>query len=487
MDIFNKKELELTIETLSNTNEFTENDVIEILEDVFSVSVRRNVAKGSIINAKIDDNYNVSLHREYMVIGDNHEELGDDEYNPEYHLYDDQAEELFPNSKFTYGDKLYLLLEDVVIDRHVTNIAKQQLKVKINEFNKSKIKEEFIKKDNELIPFIVKSYNKGGYLIELANGHIGKIPYENLFRESEKLQVSKRYLGMLDTKRDDSNITLTRKGDRFIEMLFSREVDDVFNEVVEVRGVCTINGVKTVVAVYSNDQNIDPVGSCIGSRGVRVNAISEHLSNENIEIIKWIPDFVEFTTAYLGDGLKTIVVSDDNASIVFDDSIDVETVLGFKNYKEKIISKFYRKKITAVKESDYEDDSSFVIKYFSETLNLDSDSSEMLFSAGFTTIDHILATSEKELSDDLGLDYDSIKMLKDASYNAKAERRTYIENSKSELISLDEIDDFVLEQLIKNNIKLKNDLADMDSFELIEMIPVIDLDYAGQLIMQARN
>jgi transcription termination/antitermination protein NusA len=487
VDIFNKKELELTIETLSNTNEFTEEDVIGILEDVFSVSVRRNVAKGSVINVNIDDDYNVHMQREYMVIGDNHEGLDDEEYNPEYHLYDDQAEDVFPSSKFTYGDKLNLPLKDITIDRHVTNIAKQQLKIKINEFNKNKIKEEFIQKDNELIPFIVKSYNKNGYLVELVNGYVGKIPYENLFRESEKLQISKRYMGMLDTTRDDSNITLTRKGDKFIEMLFSREVDDVFNEVVEVRNVCTLNGIKTIIAVSSNDQNIDPVGTCIGSRGVRVNAISEHLSNENLEIIKWNSDFVEFTTEYLGEGLKTIIVADDKASIIIEDSADLDTVLGFKHYKEKVISKFYNKNITVVKESEYEDDSSFIISYFSEALGLDDDSCEMLMSAGFSTIDHILSVNDKELVDELGLDSESIEMLKGASLSAMNERKAFIESSKTELSKLEEIDDFILEQLIKNNITEKNQLADMDSFELIEMIPVIDLDYAGKVIMEARN
>ncbi len=488
MNILNKKELNMMVETISNTNGFSHQEVIDILQEVFSVSLRKKVGKGSVVNVNIDDKYNVDVFREYMVIDDNHSQLADgEEYDADYHIYDDQVEEIFGNVKFKYGDVLQLPIEDISIDRHVTNIAKQQLKVKINEFNKNLIKKEFSSKKNELLPFIVKSYNKAGYVVELLNGHIGKIPYTNLFRMSEKLMVGSRYFGMLDLEDNNNNLVLTRKGDAFVKMLFAREVDDVFNEIVNIDAVCTINGVKTVVAVSSNDKNIDPVGTCIGSRGVRVNAISDHLSNENLEIINWNPDFTSFVDEYLDSVVEKIVISDTKIDLVLKDGVDEDTAFGNKGYKKDVLAKFYRKEINVHNDEEFNDDSDFIVTYFENELGLDADSAKLLVNSGLTNIDDIGLSTVENLMDLVGLDVDSANYLMNVSRDSINDRKERIALSKTNLSELETIDDYIIDQLLANGVKTIEELSDLDSFEFVEMIPVVDTDYAGQVIMEARK
>lgn len=488
MNILNKKELNLMVETISNTNGFSHQEVIHILQDVFSVSLRKKVGKGSVVNVIIDDKYNVDVFREYKVIDDNHSQLAEDEdYDSDYHIYDDQVEDIFGNIKFEFGEVLQLPIENVSIDRHVTNIAKQQLKVKINEYNKNLIKKEFSSKKNELLPFIVKSYNKTGYVVELLNGHIGKIPYSNLFRASEKLMVGSRYFGMLDLEDNNNNLVLTRKGDAFVKMLFAREVDDVYNEIVVVNAVCTINGVKTVVAVSSNDKNVDPVGTCIGSRGVRVNAISEHLSNENLEIINWNSDFTSFVDEYLNSGVEKIIISDSKFDIVLKDDVDENIIFGNKGYKKNVLTKFYGKEICIHSDEEFSDDSDFIVKYFEKELDLDENSATLLVNSGLTNIDDIYLSTVEVLMDLTGVDIDSANFLIEASKESVRKRKERISTSKTNLSELETVDDYIIEQLLSKGVDTIEKLSELDTFEFVEMIPVVDNEYAGKVIMEARK
>jgi N utilization substance protein A len=489
VDIFNKKELELMIETLSNTNNFEFDEVKKILEEVFEVSIRKKFEKGAIINVDIDENsFDLTINRVYQMIGDNWEgKIEEDDYSCEYHLYEDQVEEKFGKLNISNGDTIKDPIKNFKTDRHVTNIAKQQLKLKLNDLNKFKIKEGFLKHENELIPFIIKSYNARGYKVEMINGHIGLLPKENLFRPSEKLKVGSRQLGMLDTTKDDPSIILTRNGDRFVELLLAREVDDIFNEVVQVQGICTIEGVKTVLAVSSADQHIDAVGSCIGSRGVRVNAISDCLSNENIEIVKWDSEFANFATEFLNTEIVKIILDEKESIILVDDDADLISLLGKNSYKEKVLSKFFNKTVKVIHLQSYQDNSDFLVSYFEDALNLDEDSSFLIVNSGFDSIDSLSQINKNELANILSIDTEDAEMLRNAALQALKDRNEAISKIETNIKELDKADDFIIDLLLKGNISSKESLADLDSFELMDIIPMIDQEYAGELIMEARN
>lgn len=487
MNIFNKKELSLTIQTLSNTLDFELEEVKNLIEDVFSVSARQKFSKESVLVAKIKKDYSVDLFREYKVIGDNWEGLDAEKetYTSEYFLYKDQLEEMIGENSFNFGSKVLIKIENFEADRHVINVAKQQLKVKLAELRKQKIKDEFSDNSDELISVIVKGFDKNGYAVELSNGHVGKLLKSKLFNPNEKLKVGTRQVVMFDKDSVNNHLSFKRCGDDFVKLVFEKEIEDVRNELINIKGVCQIPNLKTVVAVYSSDKKTDPVGSCIGSRGVRINAVSLNLSNENVEIVKWSNDASELIMNILGEGVVQIIVEDNKTTVVAKDDV-IDKIKGRNEYKKTVLSKFLNTEVFIVGESEFEDDNVSSVTYFEEELNLDKDSATLISNAGFFSVDELCSIKSSELARILEIDNNSAEMLISASKDSVFMRNKSLEKIKTDLFLITELDNFLISKLIKAGIKDRNDLAELDSFELKEILPV-DMSFAGELILLARE
>lgn len=487
MDIFNKKELELTIKTLSNTDEFDEDEIITVLEEVFSISARQKFSKESVIVTNINDDFEASLFKQYKVIGDNWEGMNTDEkYSSEYHIYDDQIEEKLElkSSDYTFGDLIDVPLKNFTSDRHVISVAKQQLKLKLIELKRNKIKESLLSQGNELIPVIVKGFDKKGYSVELQNGHFGKIPTDNLFNPSERLKVGSRQLVMLDLKAEHGLI-FNRKGNNFIRKVLSREIEDISNEVIKVDEICKVDDFKTVIAVSSPDQHIDAVGSCIGSRGVRINAVSENLNGQNIEIIKWSNDIGELIASILNKDVKQVIINNQNVTIVVNDD-DFDNILGRNNYKLTVLKSFLNSEVNIIKSTDYSKEEDHSIEYFSSALNLDDDSATLISNAGFNSIDELSRCKISELAQALDIDDESCNMLIQTSKDSITKRNLRINNLDTDLSIIKELDFFLIDKLINSGINNREDLADLDTFELQDIIP-IEHKLAGEIIIDARR
>jgi N utilization substance protein A len=484
MNIFNPKELKLSIETLSNTQDIDRRDVVSILEKVISISVRQSYNKDNVIIANILDDYTVELYIEYIVIDDNHKVLESVEYSSHKHLYEDQAEEQF-GAKYSAGDSILEKIEDFKFERTNVNIAKQQIKSQIARYKKEILRDKFLYKKDELVKVIVKSYDKRGYSVEYMGEHLGFIPYSSLFNDKEKLRVGSPYSVLFDFDNEELNqrygLCFKRTGNEFILAILNQEISDIQNEMISVGSIYREKGNKIVIAVRSADRNIDVVGSCIGVRGVRINSVRENFYGESIDVLEYFPEPEKMISSMIKN-ISILVETDSGYEIVLQEE-DYNKV---KDYQKDALAQFTGTKIIFLKEEEYNKNNLERVQYFSYNLDIDEESASIIADAGLNSIDEVAIQGTLELSDLCGIDEESAKYISKKANDMIKERNEKISLLDTDLKNMDSLDDFLIIELIENDIKTKKSLSDLDVFELQDILP-LNKKRASNIIMESRD
>lgn len=485
MNIFNSKELKLSIETLANIQDLEKEDVVKILEDVFSVSVRQSFNKENVIKAKINSDYKVDLFLKYKVVDDNHSVLSEGEKFSNYkHLYEDQAEEKFGVS-YSAGDEILEEIKDFEYSRFNVSVAKQQIKTKMKEFQNNNIRNKFLSKDDELVNVVVKGYDKNGYTVEYLGEFLGYIPKSNLFN-NERLLVGKSYHVLFDFSDENKNskhsLIFSRKGEKFVESIITKEIPDIYNEIISIKDLyLDFSARKIVMAVHSSDKNTDVIGSCVGLKGTRINNVMDHFYGTSVDVVEWKGDKIEFINSIIKNAI--FLVDDEKCFIVV---LKDEDFKSFKFYKAKAISKFTGLKIKVLSESSYNSTIEDKINYFKEELLLDEDSSKIIVESGFSSIDEIKEYSVEEISEIMDLDEESAMYICDIVDKKIKERDKTLEKVKTNLYDIERLDNFLIDKLITSEINDIESLSDLDVYELMDILP-ISKDEAGKIIIESRN
>ncbi|MDD3808754.1 MAG: transcription termination factor NusA [Erysipelotrichaceae bacterium] len=234
----------------------------------------------------------------------------------------DEAHEI--DSSYKVGDIIETEIDVEIISRLAANQAKQLFRQKIRETEKEALYEEFHDKKDEILTgtverveprFAIIQIGKIGAFLSKAN----QIPNEELV-EGTKTKV---YVAEVDRDTKGTHLIVSRTDPNFVKRLFELEVPEVFDGLVEIKAVSREPGDRTKIAVYSRDENIDPVGSCVGPKGSRVKNVVDELSGEMIDIIEWSEDPVTFITNALAPSDVTSVIFDDekhSATVIVPDN-----------------------------------------------------------------------------------------------------------------------------------------------------------------------
>lgn len=234
----------------------------------------------------------------------------------------DEAHEI--DSSYKVGDIIETEIDVEIISRLAANQAKQLFRQKIRETEKEALYEEFHDKKDEILTgtverveprFAIIQIGKIGAFLSKAN----QIPNEELV-EGTKTKV---YVAEVDRDTKGTHLIVSRTDPNFVKRLFELEVPEVFDGLVEIKAVSREPGDRTKIAVYSRDENIDPVGSCVGPKGSRVKNVVDELSGEMIDIIEWSEDPVTFITNALAPSDVTSVIFDEekhSATVIVPDN-----------------------------------------------------------------------------------------------------------------------------------------------------------------------
>ena len=400
------------------------------------------------------------------------------------------------------GEFIIEKLPDIDIGRISAQIAKQVLVQNIKEAESSKNYELYKDKVGESISGLVKRMEFGNIVIDLGNaeGVIKKdeiIPRENL-RRGDRV---KSYLYNVSQDTKGPQIFLSRTHPQFLANLFVQEVPEIGDGIIEIKSVARDPGSRAKIAVFSSDKTIDPVGACVGMRGSRVQAVVTELQGEKIDIVTWSEDKATYIVNALAPAQISKVIFEEDSDkikvIIPEDQLSL--AIGRKGQNVRLASILTNCEIDIIDEKDEKNKRNEDIKKLSEIfmkeLDVDEVIAHLLATEGFTSINDIAESNDTDFKAIEGFDENLIKDIKERAKQTLVKEKVELEKKKEELNISDDIQKikkFSIYDLIKlgeNKIKTLDDLADLSSDELLDLLDTKNIKKvdADEIIMKSRE
>ena len=312
------KTFKSALEQLEEERKIPKEKILDAIEQAMAAAYKKDYGKkGQIIRAKFDlETGKTDFYQVKIVVDESiailspakGEEIGGGEYslkdevdervhfNPEHHILLEDARKIKKGVEL--NDEIIFPLEAKEdYGRIAAQTAKQVIIQKIREAERTSIIDEYGTKEGQIISGIVQKVERGNVYIDF-NRATGILPAEEQIpgEYRERGQRVRAYLYSVEDTPRGINLRLSRTHPKFIEKLFAQEAPEIENGVVEIKSVAREAGARSKIAVFSNDEHIDPVGSCVGQKGTRVNTVTAELGGEKIDIIPWSADSKVFVT-----------------------------------------------------------------------------------------------------------------------------------------------------------------------------------------------
>ena len=468
--------------------------VIEAMEQAIQTAGRRKYGQELEIRAVIDRRTGeIRLSRVRLVTAD--EEIEDEA------IQVSAAEASARQPGLGVGDELIEPLPPIDLGRVAAQAAKQVIVQKVREAERAQQYEEFKDRVGEIVNGLVKRIEYGNVIVDLARGEAilrrdESLPRES-FRNNERVRA---YIYDVREEQRGPQVFLSRAHPDFMAKLFSQEVPEIYDGIIEIKSVARDPGSRAKIAVLSHDGSIDPVGACVGMRGSRVQAVVNELQGEKIDIIQWNPDAATFIVNALAPAEVSKVVLDEEQNrievVVPDDQLSL--AIGRRGQNVRLASQLTGWDIDIMTEGQESERRVEEFKTasaaFMEGLNVDDMIAHLLVTEGFTSLETVAFVPVEELADIEGFDENLANELRDRARNYLVERDEKLTTERRALgveDVLGEIDGVTPAMLVtlgKAEIKTLDDLGDLASDELREVFgeDALTADDADKIIMAAR-
>ncbi len=487
-------ELIQVAETVAREKLIDKEDVIIAMEDAIQKAARSKYGLERDIRATINRNNGAISIEQYTHVVD---EVEDDA--TEMSL----VEALRRDKTLKVGDYHKKVLPPFDFGRIAAQSAKQVISQKVRDAERLRQYNQFKDRVGEIILGTVKRFDNFSVTLDIgkAEGVIRKdemIPREQL-KPGDRVRS---YILNVSEETRGPQIFLSRSSNEFLRLLFTQEVPEIYDGIIEVKSVAREPGSRAKISVYSNDNTIDPVGACVGMRGSRVQAVVNELQGEKIEIIPWSEDPVNFVINSLAPAVPSKVIMDEEAGrmevIVPDDQLSL--AIGRRGQNVRLasdLSKWYIDVISESEESEKrQEEISERTKIFIEALDVDDVIAHLIVAEGYSSIEEIANTSTEELNNIEGFEEELSIELKERAQNyvklesEKVEEKLKSSGIDSKLYEFSHLSKSDILTLVENDIKTLDDLADLDSEELFTLLGkkvFNNENEAGEVIMQARK
>ena len=487
-------ELIQVAETVAREKLIDKEDVILAMEDAIQKAARSKYGLERDIRAIINRNNGAISIEQYTHVVENVEDEAT-QMSLEEALRRDQSLKI--------GDYHKKVLPPFDFGRIAAQSAKQVISQKVRDAERLRQYNQFKDRVGEIILGTVKRFDNFSVTLDIgkAEGVIRKdemIPREQL-KPGDRVRT---YILNVSEETRGPQIFLSRSCNEFLSLLFTQEVPEIYDGIIEVKGVAREPGSRAKISVYSKDNTIDPVGACVGMRGSRVQAVVNELQGEKIEIIPWSEDPVTFVINSLAPAVPSKVIMDEEAGrmevIVPDDQLSL--AIGRRGQNVRLASDLSKWYIDVISESDESDKRQEEInertKIFIEALDVDDVIAHLIVAEGYSSIDDIANTSIDELNNIEGFEEELSLELKERAQNyiklenENIEKKLKSSGIDSTLYEFGHLSKSNILTLVENNIKTLDDLADLDSEELFTLLGKSvfnNENEAGEVIMEARK
>ena len=414
---------------------------------------------------------------------------------------DEEIQEEIPGTEIQIGEYYEEQLENEGFGRQAAQTAKQIILQRIRDAEREQILNEFLARKEDIVSGTVKRVERHGIIVEVVSGKLDAliprdqmIPREN-FRSGDRIRALLLRVDEIGST-GRKQVILSRTDKNFLAKLYAMEVPEIEDGSLEIRAVARDPGQRAKVAVKANDQRIDPQGTCIGVRGSRVNAVSNELSGERIDVVLWSPETAQFVINALSPAEVTRIVIDEDKHavdvVVAEDQLALAIGRGGQNVRLASDLTEWQLNIMTVAEADERNaaEDEAIRKLFTEHLNIDEETADILLQEGFATLEEVAYVPAAELLEIDGFDEEIVEVLRnrarDAILTLAIASEEKLEDVADDLRSLEGLDTEMLRDLAQAGIITRDDLAELAVDELIEITGVTE-EEAKKVILAARE
>jgi N utilization substance protein A len=480
----------------------------EILLLVDALAHEKNVSKDIIFSA-VEEALASATKKKYPddvdIIVDIDQETG--EYKS-FRKWTIVPEELFENdqAEIPLGDeKANGMAENEIIKEPIDSVefgrigaqaAKQVILQKVREAEREQILNEFLARDEKLVSGQIRRMERGNAIIEV--GRLDAVLPRDEMIPKENLRVGDRvraFLLNIDNNVRGPQLVLSRNSPEFLIRLFELEVPEIEEGLLEIMSASRDPGLRSKIAVKANDQRLDPVGTCVGMRGSRVQAVTGELAGERVDIVLWALEPAQFVINSMAPAeVSSIVVDEDKRSmdlVVTEDQL--AQAIGRNGQNIRLASELTGWELNILTEEQSEEKNkeeyTSSSKLFIEQLDVDEDVADILVKEGFSSIEEVAYVPIEEMGQIEALDEDTVNELRTRARAAILKDAISSEEKipvpAEDLLSMDGMDKDTAKLLAAKSIITMEDLAELATDELIELVKM-DEERANTLIMTAR-
>ena len=483
------REVLLLVDALAREKNVDKEIVLGALESALASATKKRFTEESDVRVSIDrDTGEYLSFRCWQVMDDETFET------PDLHIKLSEAQKLNPNIQL--GEFIEEPLDSVDFGRIGAQAAKQVIFQKIRDAEREQLLSDFMERGEHLVSGTVKRVERGNAIIEF--GKIEALLPRDQMIQKENMRVGDRvraYLLRVDRSVRGPQIALSRITPEFLVKLFELEVPEIEEGLLEIVSAARDPGVRAKISVRSHDKRIDPIGTCVGMRGSRVQAVTNELAGERVDIVLWSDDPATCVVNALAPAeVTSIMVDEDSHSMdVVVEEENLAQAIGRNGQNVRLASELtgWTINIMTVNESDEKNEKEFsrVRNLFTEKLDVDAEVADILVQEGFNTLEEVAYVTLEEMLAIESLDEATVNELRSRARNvlltAAIVTEEQVGHSIESLIKLDGMDETLARALSMNGVNTQEQLADLDVDELVKQTG-IDEERANQLIMTAR-
>ena len=479
-----QNEILLVAEAVSGEKGLPQEAIFEAIEQALATATKKRYQESTNIEVVIDSQTgDYETFRVWEVVSDEE--------------FEDAGFQIIQNEEHTeIGSLIKEKVDNVEFGRIAAQAAKQVIVQKVREAERAQVVEKYRTVLGELVNGTVKKVTREFLIIDLGEGAEAILSRNELI-PGEVFRIGDRLRAVLQEEERENRgpqLALSRRCPEMVSELFKLEVPEISEQVIEIKAVARDPGSRTKIAVKTNDNRIDPVGACVGMRGSRVQAVSNELGNERLDIVIWDDDPAQLLINSMGPVEITSIVLDE-ARGSMDVAVTQDTLaqaIGKSGQNVRLSSQITGWKLNVIDQATADEKSQEKSEGISniliEKLDVDEDLAQTLISNGFDSLESISSSSIEALSNIEGFDDDISNLLinraKEVLITMAMEVSTD-DGDSGDLMSVEGMEMTLALELSQKGINDREELAEQSIEELTSIIDMTEED-AGDLIMRAR-
>lgn len=487
------KDLLDMVEVLAHEKSVDIDVVFGVVEVALATAIKRSTFPGEDADVVVHidrETGDYSAERRWLIVPDDQGLQEPDREEMYSDIHDD-----YPD--LSEGDYIVRPVTPAHSDaRRFAQDAKQVILQRLRDAERAQIVKEFLDRGESIVSGQVKRMDKGDAIVELSRLD-ARLPRDQMISR-ENIHPGDRvkaYVLRVEDSQRGKQVILSRTSPDFLKKLFELEVPEIEEGLLEIKSVARDPGLRAKVAVLAHDSRIDPIGTCVGIHGSRVNAVTAELSNEHIDIVLWNEDPALYVLEALKPAeVQSIVLNEDDKSadvVVPEEKLAV--AIGSRGQNVRLASELTGRQINIMTadqaDEKHKTETDASRREFMEQLDLDEDAADALIDAGLASIEDVAYIPEKELLEIGAFDEDTVKELRSRARSVLTRRAIKREENlrlaDKSLLELPGLDDDKVSALVTAGVRNVNDLADLATDELVEKTG-FDEKTAADLIIAAR-